>query len=318
MAPLLLFTAGLVLLTLSGDALVRGAVAVAERFHVPPIIIGLTIISMGTSAPEFFVSVQAALDGAPGLSVGNAVGSNIANALVVLGLPALIAPILFNMPGIRRSAIFMLGISIIFAALAIDGMISVVDGVILVLILIIYLAYSVLMASRARKEKMDSFADDYEHPDTNMLKAAAFLVFGFVGLAVGARLIVDGALALADIWGVGETVVGTTIVALGTTLPEIAATLAAAFRREAGVAIGNVIGSNVFNILGILGITAIIVPLPVTAHLLGFDVWVLLATSALLIPLAFIRRPIGKKVGALLTLSYLTYLYLSFAGFMVA
>lgn len=315
MIPFLLFAVGLVILSFAGDSLVRGAVAVATRFHVPPLIIGLTIISMGTSAPEFFVSIQAAFDGAPGLSVGNAVGSNIANALLVLGLPALVAPLYFTSPGIRRSTVFMLIISLSFIALAIDGMISASDGFILIALLIIYLAYSITVANRARKEKLSSLGESDDTPRESIKKALIHLGLGFVGLAIGARLIVDGALGLASILGIGETVIGTTIVALGTTLPEIAATLAAAFRREAGVAIGNVIGSNIFNLLAILGITAAIIPLPVTPHLLQFDIWVLLASAAIIIPLAFLRRPIGKIIGSLLTLAYLSYLFISFTGF---
>lgn len=314
MTATLLFIAGLVLLTFSGDALVRGAVAIAERFHVPPLIIGLTIISMGTSAPEFFVSVQAALEGAPGLSVGNAVGSNIANALVVLGLPALIAPLYFTAPGIRRSAMFMLAISIGFAILASDGQISRLDGFLLLAALGIYLAFSVLIASRARQEKIKARTGEIIVNPQNLTRALAFLFFGFAGLGIGAKLIVEGALSLAAMWGIGETVVGTTIVAFGTTLPEIAATLAASFRREAGVAIGNVIGSNVFNLLGIIGVTAIIVPLPVTPHLLNFDMWVLLASALMFVPLVFLRKPVGKTIGVILTLGYVSYLIFSFTG----
>ncbi len=317
MASTLYFIAGLILLFLSGDALVRGAVSLANRFHVPPIIIGLTIISMGTSAPELFVSLQAAFEGAPGLAVGNAIGSNIANAMVVLGLPALIAPLVFTAPGIKRSALFMVGVSLGFAFISVDGMISSMDGILLVAALVIYLLYSVLAASKARQKKLDARLANPEELDIaeqtdGLVKSLVFLGLGFVGLAIGAKLIVDGALGLAAIWGIGETVVGTTIVALGTTLPEIAATLAASFRGQAGVAIGNVIGSNIFNLLGILGITAILIPLPVAVSLLQFDLWVLLATSALLIPLAFMRRPLGKIFGAALTGSYLFYLFLSF------
>ncbi|VAW22759.1 Inner membrane protein YrbG, predicted calcium/sodium:proton antiporter [hydrothermal vent metagenome] len=319
MSSTLFFIAGLILLILAGDFLVRGAVSIANRFHVPPLIIGLTIISMGTSAPELFVSLQAALEGAPGLAVGNAVGSNIANALVVLGLPALVAPIYFTAPGIRRSALFMIVISLGFAFIAADGMISALDGLIFVVALVVYLLYSVLAASKARQKKLNGNLNgdtDLEIPDESdtLLKSLMFLAFGFIGLAIGARLIVDGALGLAAIWGIGETVIGTTIVAFGTTLPEIAATLAASFRREAGMAIGNVIGSNIFNLLGILGITAMLFPLPVVASLLQFDLWVLLFSSALIGALALMRRPIGKLFGLALTAFYATYLFMSFTG----
>lgn len=314
MLPYIMFLAGLVLLTLAGDALVRGAVVIATRFHVPPLIIGMTIISMGTSAPELFVSLQAALEGAPDLSVGNAVGSNIANALIVLGLPALIAPLYFDSLGAKRSAFFMLAVSVGVWVLALDGSISSGDGIGLVIVLIAYLGYSIIMAQKARRKKLDEAGDQELEMSGNIGKALAYLAFGFIGLGIGASLIVDSAIKLALIWGIGETVVGTTIVAFGTTLPEIAATLAAAFRGHAGVAIGNVIGSNIFNLLGILGITAIIVPLPVSAHILGMDIWVLLASAIMVVGFTFLRKPIGKGIGAILTLAYCTYLYVSLAG----
>ncbi len=326
MAPTLFFITGLVLLVLSGDVLVRGAVAIAQRLHVPAIIVGLTIISMGTSAPELFVSLQAALNGAPDLAVGNAIGSNIANALLVLGLPALVAPIYFVEPGARRSVVFMLAVTMTFFILASDGVISSFDGWILLVLFAVYLSYSLAVTQSARSasklaaqaRKIDKAEIDPETLKTiSMPLSIAYLAFGIIGLGIGAKLTVDGALGIAHTLGIGQTLVGTTIVALGTTLPEIAATMAAAMRRHSGVAIGNVIGSNIFNILAILGLTSIIVPLPVAPQLLRFDLLVMLATSALLIPMAFIRRPFGRKIGILLTLTYLAYLYASFTGLMV-
>ena len=208
----------------------------------------------------------------------------------------------------------MLAITLIFAFLSFDGMISATDGLTLLVLLIVYLTYSINIANKARRQKLSSMADSDLEPTEHLGKAIVFLGLGFVGLALGAKLVVDGALGLANIWGIGETVVGTTIVALGTTLPEIAATLAAAFRREAGVAIGNVIGSNIFNLLAILGLTSTIVPLPVTTHFLEFDIWVLLASAAVILPLAFLRLPIGKAIGGFLTGAYLLYLFMSFTN----
>ncbi len=314
MTAILYFIAGLVLLTLSGDALVRGAVAVAVRLHVPTIIIGLTIVSMGTSAPELFVALQAALSGAPFLAVGNAIGSNIANSLIVLGLPALIAPIYLLEPGTRRSSAFMFAVSIAVFALAADGSISTFDSIILLLLFIVYLTYGFVLAQTARREARENFVADEKTTPPSLVRPILLLLFGFVGLALGSRLTVDGALLLAEALGIGQTVVGTTIVALGTTLPEISATLAAAFRRQAGVAVGNVIGSNIFNVLGILGITALVIPLPVDPRLLSFDLWVMLGAAATILPMAFLRRPIGRWVGSFLTLSYVTYLFLAFTG----
>ncbi len=321
MAPTLFFIAGLVLLSLSGDALVRGAVAIAQRLHVPSIIVGLTVISMGTSAPELFVSLEAALNGAPDLAVANAVGSNVANSLIVLGLPALVAPIYFVEPGARRSVVFMIAITLTLLLLASDGTISSLDGWILIALFVIYLVYSFAVARTASSaSKLAAIEAGINPGAINILSlpvSIIFLLFGFIGLALGATLTVDGALGIAKTLGIGQTVVGTTIVALGTTLPEIAATLAASIRRNSGVAIGNIIGSNVFNLLAILGTTSIIVPLPVAPRLLGFDLWVMLAASAVLIPMAFARRPFKRKLGTLLTLTYLAYLYVSFTGLMV-
>ncbi|VAW15781.1 Inner membrane protein YrbG, predicted calcium/sodium:proton antiporter [hydrothermal vent metagenome] len=324
MAPTLFFITGLVLLVLSGDFLVRGAVAIAQRLHVPSIIVGLTIISMGTSAPELFVSLQAALNGAPDLAIGNAVGSNIANSLLVLGLPALLAPIYFIEPGARRSVVFMMFITITLLILALDGAISGFDGWILLSLFALYLAYSFAITKSAiNAGKLAALVDIENKTDqgaANLLSvplSLGYLLFGIIGLGIGAKLTVDGALGIATTLGIGQTVVGTTIVALGTTLPEIAATMAAAMRRHSGVAIGNVIGSNIFNILAILGLTSTIVPLPVASRIMGFDLWVMLVTSALLVPMAFIRRPFKRKIGAALTLTYLAYLYVSFTGLMV-
>ena len=324
MLPYLLLLIGLAILTASGDLLVRGAVDIAHRFHVPPIIIGLTIISMGTSAPEFFVSLQAALNGSPGLAVGNAIGSNIANTLIVMGLPALIAPLVVTTPGTRRSAGFMFFISLVVAALAGDGILSFSDGLILLGLLLIYLAYSFLRVSQSRndrlaairqmeKEQNPALEQELPPPTGSLGQALFFLGAGLAGLGLGANLTVDNALAIAAIWGVGESVIGTTIVALGTTLPEIAATLAAAFRGQHGVAIGNVIGSNIFNILGILGATALLVPLPVSPHMAGFDLWIMLGSSALFVGLVLVRLPVTRMLGAILTLIYFAYLFFSFS-----
>ncbi len=314
MTATLYFIAGLVLLTLAGDALVRGAVAIAVRLHVPAILIGLTIVSMGTSAPELFVSLEAALGGAPDLAVGNAIGSNIANSLIVLGLPALIAPIFLLEAGTRRSVSFMFAVSIVLIALSRDGMISTADGFILIVLFAVYLAYGYSIAQAARKKSISERLADDGTAKASWIKPVLLLIFGFAGLALGAKLTVDGALLLADTLGIGQTVVGTTIVALGTTLPEISATLAASFRRQAGVAIGNVIGSNIFNILGILGITSLVAPLPVASRIIEFDLWIMLAAAAILLPLVFLRRPVGRIIGIVISLSYLTYLFLAFTG----
>lgn len=306
---ILLLAAGLVLLVIAGDALVRGSVASARRLHIPPIVIGLTVVAFGTSAPELIVSMEAALAGAPGLAIGNAVGSNISNSLLVLGLPAVFAPILLSERGIRRSAIFMIAVSVLLIALGWDGRISQLDGLILFTLLVLYLTYSGIVASSARSHSLRAAAAEEAEPEETLSvpKTLALLAFGIVGLAFGGKLTTVGALGVAEMFGLADSAVGLTIVALGTSLPELAAGLAAAFHRQTGVVIGNVIGSNIFNILGILGLTAMLVPLHIAPSILHFDVWIMIAAALAMVPIAFTTRRINRYEGALMTLAYIAY-----------
>lgn len=305
----LVLIAGLVLLTFAGDALVNGSVATARRMHIPPVVIGLTIVAFGTSAPELIVSLEAALSNAPGLAVGNVVGSNISNSLLVLGLPAVFAPIILVEAGIRRSSIFMIAVTLGFVALSWDGTLSRGEGLILFTFLVLYLTYSGIAASSARSSSLREAAASELAPEDHIsvFKILALLAFGIVGLAVGGKLTTTGALGVAEMFGLADSTVGLTIVALGTSLPELAAGLSAAFRRQTGVVIGNVIGSNVFNLLGILGITAMIVPLRIDPSILHFDVWVMLAATIAIVPIAFTTRRINRYEGAAMTAGYLTY-----------
>lgn len=305
--------AGLILLVLAGDALVRGAVAAAQRFHIPPLIIGLTIVAFGTSAPELVVSIEAASKGAPGLAIGNVVGSNLTNILLVLGLPAVVAPIVLSSDGIRRSVVFMSAMSLLMLAFAMDGFISRFEGVVLFALLVTYLVYSGVVASRARKANIVGLdLDELEDAPLSTLKMVLFIIFGVIGLGLGGKLTTDGALGLARQFGVADTVVGLTIVALGTSLPELATSIAAAFRKQTGVVIGNIVGSNIFNILGILGITAMIIPLDVSPTILSFDIWVMLAATAALLPIAFLTRRVNRIEGAVMTLAYIAFIVSAF------
>lgn len=304
--------AGLVLLAVAGDALVRGGVSIARRFGVPEIIVGLTIISVGTSAPELFVSLEAAIAGSADLAIGNVVGSNIANVLVVLGLPALLAAVAMVEPGIRRSVSYMSFITLVFILLILDGNLTRIDGGLLLILFGGYLVYSIhaARAGRAVAPTIDHDADG----TMTVPRALLFLALGLGGLFFGGQLTVEGALGIAAVFNLAETSVGTTIVALGTTLPEVAATLAAGRRGSAGVAIGNIIGSNIFNILGILGLVSLVTPMAVDPNLFGFDVWVMLGASLLLLAFAFSRKPIGWPIGALLIAAYFGYLYIALGG----
>ena len=301
-----LLVAGLALLALAGDALVRGSVSIAERMHIPPIVVGLTIVAFGTSAPELMVSLEAALEGAPGLALGNVIGSNIANTTLVLGLPAIFAPLVLAERGVRTSLTFMIAISVVLIVLAQDLTLGRLSGALLFGLLIVYLLYSAFMAQRDRRAAL-AMMEEVDDKPVKLPLAITLVIAGIAGLAYGGKLTTDGALGVAEMFGLADAAVGLTIVALGTSLPELAASLAAALRRQTGVAVGNVIGSNVFNVLGILGITAMIVPLHVDGALLRFDLWVMLAASAVLVPFAFTRRPIGRFFGLLLTIAYLAY-----------
>ncbi len=295
--------AGLALLALAGDGLVRGSVSIAQRLGIPPIVVGLTIVAFGTSAPELIVSLEAALRGAPGLALGNVIGSNITNTTIVLGLPAIIAPLSMAERGVRGSAIFMVAISAFMMMEASDLMIDRWTGFRLVLLLVLYLLFSARTAYLNRQ----MVVEEIEGAMLGLPAAIAFTVFGAIGLAAGGKLTTEGALGVAEILGLADSAVGLTIVALGTSLPELAASIAAALRRHAGVAVGNIIGSNIFNILGILGITALVVPLDVAPELASVDIWIMFLTSFALLPLAYTTRRIGRLGGVLLTLAYCAY-----------
>lgn len=299
---------GLILLALAGDALVRGSISAAQRMHIPPIIIGLTVVAFGTSAPELIVSIEAALKGAPGLAIGNVVGSNMTNILLVLGLPALITPIVLVENGIRRSTIFMIAVSLGFAFMAMNGEISRPEGLLLFALLIVYLTYSGVIATRLRKKiTADGEPEILGDKPLTTRKIVLLLTFGIIGLGLGGKLTTSGALGLAEMFNIADTAIGLTIIALGTSLPELATSAAAAFRKQTGVVIGNVIGSNIFNVLGITGITAMLVPLEVSHSIISFDIWIMLAASIVMIPIAFTTRRINRIGGILMTSAYIVY-----------
>ena len=286
---ILLLLTGLTLLAIGGDVLVRGAVAVADRLGVSPLLAGLTIVGFGTSTPELVTSLFAAFDGAPGIAVGNVVGSNIANILLILGVSALILPL-----AIQRAAFMRDGGALWFAALACTAVVLIgtldrVVGLVLVALLVGYIVFAY------RSERRPNDAEGLRHESEaasvssgmNLKLALGLSVAGIAATVFGARLLVDAASDIARDFGVTETVIGLTVVAVGTSLPELVACVIAALRRQADVAIGNVVGSNIYNIFGILGVTALVHPIDIPAEIAAFDIWVLLGTTALLI--AFLR-----------------------------
>jgi cation:H+ antiporter len=305
---LLLVAGGLVLLLFAGDFLVRGAVNLSLRLGIPAFLVGMTVVAFGTSAPELLVSVQAVLAGAGGLALGNVVGSNIANILLVMGAPALLAPVLLGRESLRDFSI-MIGATLLFIALAFTGVIGLWQALVLLAVFGLFMADSIIRGRKARIE-----LDDLEGADPNLHgpKIALFLALGLIGLPIGAQLLVTGAVDIAEALGVSDVVIGLTIVAIGTSLPELATTLMAALRREGGVALGNILGSNLFNLLLILGVAGVIGPMTVPAEMLRLDLWVMLGAALVLAPFIWGGRPIGRAFGAILLLAYLGYLWALF------
>ncbi len=306
---------GLIVLLVGGDFLVRGAVALAHRYNLSKLTIGLTVVAFATSAPELVVGVGAALENVPRLAIGNVVGSNIANVLLVLGVPALIRPIVCTTPGIRQDVFLMLLGSIIFILLSVQGMLVRWEGVLLITLLAAFLPYWIRRPAAAIAE--DGLIDDID-PVAALPKGgimpALMIVVGFAGLVVGAHYLIDGSVGIARSYRISEAVIGLTLVAVGTSLPELATSLAAAIRRHADVAIGNVIGSNLFNLLGVMGATAVIRDVPVPGGFLRFDLWVMLGVAALLIPFAFTKKGIGRSAGVVFLLAYAIYIMAVFGG----
>lgn len=300
---------GLGLLIGAGDILVKGSVGLALRLGIPSLIVGLTVVAFGTSAPELLVSVNAALAGQPGIALGNVVGSNIANILLILGVPAVISTIHLSQVDTRRSYLLMLLASVLLIALAFLGTIGRLAGIVLLTGLAFMLWDNIRIAQAHRNAREPAREPESEIGDAHMGwgRIAAFIIAGLAGLAFGADLLVEGAVAIARVAGLSETVIGLTLVAIGTSLPELVTSVMAALRKQADVAMGNVIGSNIFNVMGILGATALIAPMPVPAQMLRLDLWVMLATALALAPFVLRRRDIGKQAGLALLAAYALY-----------
>ncbi len=304
---------GLIILLLAGDALVRGAVNLSLRLGVPAMIVSLTIVAFGTSAPELLIAIEAIHDNAPGIALGNVVGSNTANILMVLGMPALLATLHTSECDTRKSYLIMLGASVLFIALAFWGEFNLISGGILLgaLALVLWDAFREAMAHRkCDDDGICDDLDDLEEADPNMpyWRVGLYLVLGMIGLPLGASLLVENATVIARTYHVSETVIGLSLVAIGTSLPELATTVMAALRRQADVALGNVIGSNMFNLLAIVGIATLFGRIPVDPEFLEFDLWVMLGASLLLIPFVFFRKDITRVWGFALTLLYAVYM----------
>ena len=299
---------GLVTLLLAGDFLVRAAVNLALRLGISALVVSLTVVAFGTSAPELLIVLSAMADDAPGLAMGNIVGSNTANILLVLGLPALVAGLYTTGFDTKKVFIFMILATVLFIILAFMGPFSWWHGGLMLAVLAAILLDQAWTARRVSRVPLAT--EDLNGVDTSMpgWKITLYLLFGLVGLPLGAKVLVVNAEIIAREFGVPETAIGLTLIAVGTSLPELATTTVAAIRRQADVALGNVIGSNMFNLLAIIGIAALVGPIPVADEFLRFDLWVMLAASFLLIPFVFFGQNITRIWGAALTLLYMAYL----------
>lgn len=306
---------GLVILLLAGDSLVRGAVNMSLRLGVPALIVSLTIVAFGTSAPELLISVSAIHEGVAGLAMGNVVGSNTANILLVLGAPALISGLSTGDCDTRKSYIQMIGASFLFLVLCMGGVITWVQGVVLLAALGLMLSSAFRVALTHRRAVAAGIEEETEEdtevegadPDMPWWKVFLFLLLGLIGLPLGADLLVDASTNIARHFGVSETVIGLTLVALGTSLPELATTVMAALRNQAEVAMGNVIGSNMFNLLAIIGVASLVGPIPVEPGILQFDIWVMLGASIMLFPFVFLKWHMGRVWGIALSMLYVVY-----------
>ena len=304
---------GLVILLLAGDALVRGAGNTSLRLGAPALIVSLTIVSFGTSAPELLIALSAIDDGAPSLALVNVVGSNTANELLVLGVPARMAGLHTSECDTRKSYVMMLVATLLFIAMAFTGTFTWVHGLILLAALALTLIDQGRDALRHRREAPGE-EEDVEGADPNMpwWKILVFLVLGLAGLPLGAEILVEAATDIARDFGLSDTVIGLTLVAIGTSLPELATTVMAALRRQADVALGNVIGSNLFNLLGIIGVASIFGNIPVDQQFLTQDLWVMLVATLLIAPFVFSNKlNMTRGWGVALTATYAAYLWIA-------
>lgn len=303
---------GLFILILGGDFLVRGASNIALRAHISPLVVGLTIVAFGTSAPELLISVKAAISGSPDMTMGNVVGSNICNLALVLGVTALIGVIKVQPDSIKIDWPVTMGSSLLlyFVIKGDEAMISTYEGIFFVVLLVVY-TFLIIRKSRRENKALRDLEDDLDVDKTkaSVWKDVAFILAGLAGLYYGSDWFVGGAQELATYLGVSERVIGITVLALGTSLPELVTAIVASIKKETDLALGNLMGSNIFNILSILGITSIIQDIHVSEAIINHDITVMLGITLLILPLMLYKRSLGRLSGAILLICYLVYTY---------
>ena len=312
---------GLILLVVGGELLVRGAVQVATRFGVSPLVIGLTLVGFGTSTPELVTSVQAALSGSPGIAYGNIVGSNIANILLILGAAAILTPIVVASSALKRDSAVMVAAAVVFAAAAAIMPVGQLVG----LVFVAALGFYIFMAFRQERQATGDHGAVYDKtvaaqavdpvlvpadmPGGSVVVPVLVAIAGLALVVVGGYFLVEGAVTLARSFSISETVIGLTIVAVGTSMPELVTSIMAALRKQTDVAFGNIVGSNIYNILGIGGVTALIAPSEVPFEIVRFDNLVMIAASLLLVVFAYTGRRISRWEGGVLLALYAGYIF---------
>lgn len=313
----LLLGVGFVLLLGAAEILVRGAVAVSSRIGISRLLIGMTVVAFGTSSPELVVSVNAAISGAPEMALGNIIGSNIANVLLIIGGVGLLSPVVMQPHALRRDTWFLLGSTLLFVAVCVMGVVDWHAGVVFLSLLAGFIIYAY------RQERAEGNAtaavhlhevEEFEDITVGPIVAWVFLLAGIAGVVYGAELLVGAAVSIARDFGVGEEIIGLTLVAFGTSLPEFVTSLVAAWRRHADVAMGNLLGSNLFNLLAVGGAASVMTPIAVPEQILKFDLWAMLVATLAIVYFLLMARPVRKREAAIFMISYIAYLALQGYG----
>ena len=310
---ILLFILGLIVLILGADLLVRGASRLAAAFGVSPLVIGLTIVAIGTASPEIAVSLKAAASGQGDLTLGNVLGSNIFNILFILGVTSIVAPIVIAEQLIRKDAPIMLGVSLLTLALAVDGKLGWFDGSLLLIGMLVYIVFALKQSRTENRDVQNEYAEEFAQKEPRTIKHTlfniGFILVGLGLLVLGSNWLVDSATQIAKSLGVSELVIGLTIVAVGTSLPEVATSVVAALKKESDIAVGNAVGSNIFNLLGVLGIGALVAPdgISVISRVLQFDLPVMVFVAMVTLPIFYIDNRVSRVEGSLLLAYYVVY-----------
>ena len=297
----LLLLVGVLLLLIGGDFLVKSAASLAKKLNISPFLIGVTVVSFGTSAPELIVSLKAAFNGSSGIAIGNVIGSNIANLALVLGITVLIRPIVLDPKKLRFSWFAMLVASLMFLGFSIDGILDRVDGLFLISGLILFLILSI-------RKRDDSFVEEELEKTLKTNLIPVYFIFGAAGLYYGSELLVDSAITIAKSFGISEFIIGVSVVALGTSLPELVTSIIAIIKGQSSISVGNLIGSNVFNIFAVLGITSAVNPLKADSFLIAIDLPIMLGVTLLTGLFLLVSKKLGRVEGLLLITIYIMYI----------